>query len=1853
MTLNLKGIDLIGLGNLLTSSSNTNKPTVSAAAADGSISIDELIAAPEAQNSTYVQNALYRAKYLGSPIPVEPTITLEEFINQLVVALAELFRARGYERIANYLITQHDLNAVFGQLAVRMLAIHKQTQRRESLIQKYLRVNSGASSLLLENGADLTFPDTPDTVQSMSSSQLGELDQILNGYSDGTGSHIGLNSIINQAKAQILDTPINTLNTEANAGELLDPTDGQIKAGINQAVSIAQKIKSQISTNPPPDTSTSTYAPFALVANTSLNTSGTNDTNNLNTASQSIRKSAYTQSTTTSALSDLNNNIVTPLAGSSTPLFPPLYTSGTSYSWNAFVTYGYQVYQCINQNGTSSSPISDPSSWLAVGAYPAGSAYQMKSLTSAINSDVSQMQTNGQVDFVQGTAYNAGNNALYSSSPYYATQNVRFDTLQAGSFPSLDPVAYQGSYYLNSSGNTVTVNTLKVGDSYTAGNLYYYNGSIYKATTSGTLIPPASSTFTTYSSYNKGDYISYNNGVYQVANSTGYAGYCNNGNGIYSTSSPTQNSTSTGGIVSGVTVPGGLFMDVTYVDGTTQRLTSSYSMAPDFGVSSNYRSPNSYNGYSYDGSQNHGLGSLTQAQIANAGSGSTSYLQVGVGNSGAPAYVYQNGCTFSFQFNIGTGSNPDGITFNYVNNNNPTRNAGCEGCGTTGVSLGVNTYKVSAGGAPLNVMTVSRYNNLGDFSYGSAKIVDTTVLGSNAADPEIQKGTNTVNVTIDKSGFLTSNYTNHNGSNYIAGRTLNNTGQNPAAWSPDGTWSFVFAQYQGSNTANKTINNFTFTPWGATINTINDIGVFNPDANSAIFSYVGTGTQSLAPDQSGSNFTAYNPATDTATWKSYSPSTDTYRWSAGVSPAVTAAQKELTTIVPNLASLFNTANFTPGIRQDLLDLNSGSANDTSTAVPVITTLGLLQAATLAEQQYTNLFTTWTNLLSQSSPNYSSVRTSATALQNQINSQITSASLSDQNQYWSQIQSQLSALISACNTYNKTNALAAIGPLSPDQDNDPNGTSLVALFQVQYSTLCTTDVGDYVRANIPLTGVVDFGQSPLLGMIQQIQTLQGYIARVKAGDTSIPAAQFYNLMKNTLENVYNYQPLTGTAIFSQADYTADQKHLAHAMITRGSGGITINPSLQTAENLGVGNPRGAALLELYRDLYLALGDTSDYNAVNDFIASNGGASTSGFQGYLATGSSNLSALAKGVGAKDGIGVNGTVESTHLNRKHHYKFPKQIWTSRKATQDTGWKQVKGLYDKYKGQTAAMIKGINVDLLFAADQYVGDNYVAGTMSQVGQRVYYNGQFYKAVNASTDDPGTGVNTGNWELMNWNPNRSRGYVYGDVVQSNGLIYRCVSDHTPSSDPTVTPGNIQARDTWACLTFQSGYTYLPGDTVLVSSGNADRPFTPYVAQYQYTSTNIFDLNNSSIWQVGYNNAVTLNGGNPQPAATLNGLTAIVNGANTTFDPTITSYDLILNATYAASVSQGTIFSTLLNAQNNATTTPFGGWCNITNGGIDPDTSTAGGVATTYDGIQFFNPALQTATKVMESLQMLDLFFYAHQKLTVSGGGCFFTGYNSPMIALTYGQDDEGYENCFETHGPNQSPTFSDNDRAKTLQYSDSYGSYQTPYNKFAKWAGAQVVSADTFYPAVRALVQQLKKQYGTFQSDYNTMILQVQQETYRLLAQAFINTIDLQASLLQLFRNAPLSEDEKKLLAKILAVILSLLISILGSDPRIAAAFSTQSVTSLSATGAKQTETQWTFDQAFSGIVIGQKFANDIIAKAITLANEMLSEKSRGSSVSEDRLTTKDYLNMNALIRGQQDALNNLNSQTTGGTTYV
>ncbi len=61
-------------------------------------------------------------------------ITLEKFINQLVIALAELFRARGDERIADYLLTQHDLDAVFGQLAVRMLAIYNQYQRRESLI---------------------------------------------------------------------------------------------------------------------------------------------------------------------------------------------------------------------------------------------------------------------------------------------------------------------------------------------------------------------------------------------------------------------------------------------------------------------------------------------------------------------------------------------------------------------------------------------------------------------------------------------------------------------------------------------------------------------------------------------------------------------------------------------------------------------------------------------------------------------------------------------------------------------------------------------------------------------------------------------------------------------------------------------------------------------------------------------------------------------------------------------------------------------------------------------------------------------------------------------------------------------------------------------------------------------------------------------------------------------------------------------------------------------------------------------------------------------------------------------------------------------------------------------------------------------------------------------------------------------------------------------------------------------------------------------------------------------------------------------------------------------------------------
>ncbi len=1875
MSLNLSGTDLLGLGNLVNSVATATTSTSSATPlpATSSTSINDLLSKAVASGSnSYVQSSLTRGEALGTPTPVVPMITLEEFINQLVIALAELFRARGYERIADYLLTQHDLDAVFGQLAVRMLAIYNQSQRRESLIQKYLRINAGAADLLTEEQQDLTFSDTPDTVLSMSSGQLNELNELLNGYSDSNGNHIGLNSIVNQAEGAVLNAPITALETDANAGQLLAPDDALVKSGINTAVSLAQKMETEINNNNPQ---------FALIANSASNTSATNDTNNLETASQSLLASSYTNSSTVNALSDLNG-IVTSATSGATPLFPPLYQSGTSYSWNAFVTYGYQVYQCTNQNGSSGSPVSDPSSWTNTGSYPAGSAYQMNELTSIVSSDVAYMQANGETNFSNGTSYTNGQNVLYSNNPYYSTQNLSYDALQAGSFPSNDAVSYQGNYYLNSSGNPIKVTQLTPGTSYSAGDLVAYNGQIYKATTSGTYYPVGSaSSFATYSYYSQGQFVNYYGDIYKVIANTGNmnmnfysatvpSGVSNpstfyNYTTFFSPSGQSQSSgiKDYGNVVGSYSIPQGMFANVKDRFGSYYYLPAgNVNLKPTNPVIASHSNTNDLSYTPYSGNGDAAFNSFGSATLSVAGRQNTeSYIQCALAdNSSSPACLYQGGIHLSIIFNVGAG-NPDNISFNIVSGNNPTADHGVpnyqpwrsygNGTGTTGLSL-VIAFVPDVNNSPVNELGAYRFNNItpniamdqsasGSLNFNRAQVALSPTLAG------LQSGDQYLNIDIDANGNLTANL--HNKSAVVGINTnLNNTGQNPAPWTPDQNYSLVIGQGIGSNTSTKIIKTCEFYPYSSCIENVVNFGVITPDQNTAIFSHVGTAASTLSPDTAGSNFTSYSPANDSANWTTYSPSADSSRWTAGASPTLLAKQAELQTLLPPLQSLFNTANFTPGLRQDLLDLCQGSANQT--VFPTISTFYPTQAALLAYQQYVALFTTWTNQLNQSSPNYTSVQSSAQAMQTQINNQISSSSLSDSTQYWAQIQTQLSSLISACSNSNQSAALAAIGPTAPTPDNDPNGTALATLMVNQYSLLDTSNQWDYITANIPLSGVVNLDSSPLLAMIEQIQDLQGYITRIQQGDTSIPAAQFFNLMKNTLENVYDYQPLTGTAVFSQGDYTSDQNLLANAMLLRGSGSITVNESLQTAENLGVNSVLGATLLGLYRDIYQATGNTSGYNQVNAFLASQAPAQT-GFQGYLAQGGNSLSTLAN----YTGNGLNTTAEATGMNAtKHLGGFIHIYHSSRKATKDSGWLSLKNAYDQNKGLLPAALQGVNTDLLFAADQYVGDNYIAGSKSQVAQRVYYNGQFYKAITSSYDSPTTGVNTGSWELMNWNPNRSANYVFGDMVFSNGLMYRCLSDHQPSSAAGVTPGNVLARNSWACLNFQPGYTYLPGDTVLVASGNGAIPFTPYVALVKYRASNTSDLSNANIWQAGYNNAVTLNGSSPNAAATLGGMTAVVNGSNTNFNPSITSGQI--NSNYSGNVSAGTIFSTLLNAQNAATSTPFTGWCDVTNQSIATNTSnavTSGGTATTFDGMQIFNPALTLATQVMETLQMLDLFFYAHQRFTVAGGGNYYTGYNCPMIALTFGTADSGGNCAFEVTFSGQSNCFHSTDVRNIYGVTNATNHNMGQTYGNSGWSAGQLSAANNFYSAARSLAGQLKNQVSNFQNTYNNMILAVQQETYRLLAQSFINTIDLEASLKRLFRNAPLSDDEKKLLAKILAVILSLLVAILGSDPQIQDAFTTQSVSSLSATNAKNTETQWTFNSALSNVTISQTFANDIIAKAIALANEMLSEKSRSSSISDDRLTTQNYLNMNALIKGQQDALGRLDAQTTDGTTYV
>lgn len=1979
MTQYLQRANALGVAGILTSGSTSTSGT--SAGSYQPITIDQLIDAAQGQTTNqYIHNNLQRAKYLGTPGPIIPTITLKDFVEQLVNALAELFRAQGFERIADYLLSQHDLTAVFGQLATRILAMHQETANREALIEKYLRINAGAANLLTDNQVDLTTGDTSSLTNSMSQGQVNQVNSLLTGFTDATGYHAGLNSIVQNANASVFTTPLQDLQSQVASTEFLDPDNAQIDGGLTAAQNLISQMQSQ---------ATSGSANYSLIPNAQTNAQGVTNAATLLSTANSIQQSSYTQGGVQTAINQLQATSNSVASGAQ-PVYPPLYVAGQSYAVGAFVTLGYKVYQCTNN--TAGSPSSDPNSWLDTGYYPTGGAYQLNSLTSAASKDVSYLTANGQTGYAQGSSYTSGQNVLYNGQAYNAISTLDVQHFTSGTLAANGVLQLSdGSLFTNKSSSPVNLVNLVSGATYKAGDWVYYSGQFYQAKTDGAYNPITSyALFNSTSAVTNGQFVSYNGQLYQATASAG------TGNVAYTTT-PLVQGANTGG---GFTV-GGLFNNGYTLDGAQYLINSSVPAGEVLTATNIYGNQvkytgdmdayysvlsNTAGGYVYSRDYNAGLPLVSTYLSTSKQPNTTTYTQYGFKGT-----AFGDG-TLSFNFKsinptpggghsidvlvaANAGQNPlsfgsEGLLFRVddINTSDIKIYRTVDGQATllgsipltsaqlhsndginlsstfNGSQLQVNvtqpgglnqslSLNLDVPGSPWITsvplqITASQYSDqyaadksVGLLSFrpapvtsintvtlippdsspifkavassamslppsdpnsnffsvaGPSKIIDLTPGTSyNAGDVIRYNGTLYTATTAGTFNPTTppafNNITNYKIGDVISygGNTYKVTGTpgpssifdifgsgGPFTLGPQniGIAASALSRYAVDPNEYITVTDTSGNQLPYLVGTVNTptygIGAFTgvilkPPDLSTNFQLLG----SSLPATPGAGFTTFNLAQLTGTWAGYDLTKDTSRWSSGVSAALLSAQAELKTVLTALQSLFNTTSQVAGLRQDFLSICGTMPDDGST--PVIKTFSIPAATQLELQLYLNTLQGYANLASGSPPNLSAVAQAATQLKNRVDSQISSASLADGNQSWGAIDQALAQLIAQCNSNNQAGALATIGQMNAPLpgEYDPDSTtntapSLMDLFQNQYGLISVDEDGDYVDQNLTLTGQIDLSSSPYAGVIEDIQEFQALVARVNNRDTSVPAAQLFNLMKNKLEDIYDAQPLLNTPLFPAADFKAAQTLLGQAMLTRGGGGIAITLSLAQVEALDDSDPKKSTLLGLYRDMYLALGDTNNYNAVNNYIASKAPATPGPSSGYLANVSSDLTTL-----STNAQNINTTTESTQQNKRNHIGTK----TSRKFTNDTGYTSLKNQYDTLKGQITSMMSGINVDMTYAANQYIGDAYVAGQTYLNTQQVVYNGQLYKCNVKTADAPDAGAakQPPTWELMVWNPNRGAQYVFGDVVNYNGQMYRCISAHSPSStDQSLIPGTLTSSSTWQALTFQANHTYLPGDTVLVSQNGQ---YVPYVCQQQYYSTGAGDLGNAAYWTVGYNNAVQVNAsGQAVAAATLSSMTAIVNGSSTQFVSGLTQAQLQAQlGTYNTTTGQyskgGNAFTTLNNATNNATSATFLGWSDASE---FLKAGTGGGTATNYDGMQFFNPFLSQATSVMSTLQQIDLFFYAHQLFTISGGGDNYTGFQSPMVALAWGQSDQGGANAYRVKTIGQSRTF---DGKAALQVFGTIKDHNAGSGGNAAWASAQDKATINFYQASRALATQLKSAVTGFQNNFNSMMLQVQTETRRLLVSAFSNTTDIEASLKQLFRTAPLSDDEKKLLAKILAVVMSLLISILGSSPQIKAAFTQKTVTSTSKSGVKTTSTQWVFDDLLSTVRISEDFARNLIAKAVALAGELLSEQKRGGSVTADRLTTVNYLNMAAFAKGQEQALEKLDRENTLGQQFL
>lgn len=149
-----------------------------------SISLSERLDVYLNDNNDNAAFAISRALWTAATDIPAPTITLKQFIQSFLAAIAAVFQARGMQQIAEQLRIQHNIDRILGNVASRVEKFEKDTSRQITAINRYLAVMPGASSMIPEMpeiSAD-SFSNTPPVSSATARSAMGlELPSILEG----------------------------------------------------------------------------------------------------------------------------------------------------------------------------------------------------------------------------------------------------------------------------------------------------------------------------------------------------------------------------------------------------------------------------------------------------------------------------------------------------------------------------------------------------------------------------------------------------------------------------------------------------------------------------------------------------------------------------------------------------------------------------------------------------------------------------------------------------------------------------------------------------------------------------------------------------------------------------------------------------------------------------------------------------------------------------------------------------------------------------------------------------------------------------------------------------------------------------------------------------------------------------------------------------------------------------------------------------------------------------------------------------------------------------------------------------------------------------------------------------------------------------------------------------------------------------------------------------------------------------------------------------------------------------------------------------------------------------------------